>query len=106
MGTIVPEQILEDGRPGRIVGRIVPGSFQNYHYYRQFAFYYQAVLSLHPTLSSYGVAFVNDVVETSEPFEGQSFGIPKQWIEVGTSEVQMCISLIKEYRQKEQLTGF
>lgn len=106
MGSIAPEQVVEEGRPGRILGRILPGSFQTYRYYRQFAFYYQAVLSLHPSLSSFTVAFVNDVVETSEPFEARSYGIPKQWIEAGIFEVEMCINLVKEYRKEEKLEGF
>lgn len=84
------------------------GSFQMYHYYRQFAFYRLAIKSLfsEEDIKSYGMAFVNDVFESVSPYEIMSHLAEAYWIQAGESEIELILKIVKDYIKYEKLDTF
>lgn len=86
------------------------GSFQNYHYYRQMAFYFEAIRSQLPAehfdIAQWRFLFIIDVVETCEPYEMQSYQIMPNWVYAGVAEVKGLLRLVKEYIKEEKLDVF
>jgi len=68
-----------------------PGSFQKFRYYRQVAFYLDALLST-KDISTYDVAIL--VVGTTAPYEVELFSIDDDWIKLGRLEYMEMLKRI------------
>lgn len=85
---------------GELHQEIRNGSFQSFHYYRQFAFYLLAIQHAIEVIgkhSDYKFSFVVDVIETEPPYEMASYNVPPAWIKAGMAEIQGCMQLVKKY---------
>jgi len=86
--------------------RHVPGPFQWYHIYRQFAFYQLAIeallMHLRLTESFHFEAYV-DVAETIEPFEYGPYQVTDDWLRAGKEEVANLLKLVEKYKELNKM---
>jgi len=87
----------EEGEP---VVSMRPGAFQEYHTYRQLAFYQLAISAwliqkgYDPRDFQFGHAII--ACETISPYEVKLFYIPMTWLKKGLMEIRTCFEILKK----------